>query len=223
MKKIIATSVLALAMGGTVAQAGNLAPIPVEPVIEAPAPAPVAMARNWTGGYAGVQLGYQQSRLGVTETADPTNTGEVRANGLLGGLYGGYNWQSANDMVFGVDADLTAHRANNTTTTVGGDVINSRMRTSGAIRARAGVAMGDTLLYGAAGVTHARFNVGVNGVDESIGRTGWTAGVGIEQAFGSNMTGRLEYRYADYGNFATNGFDSRLRSNEIRAGVAFNF
>jgi len=221
MKQIIATSVLALALGGTAAQAGNLAPIPSEPVIQAPAP--VAMARSWTGGYAGVQLGYGQARLGVTDMTDPTNTGALRANGLLGGVYGGFNWQGANDMVFGIDADLAAHRARASTTTVGGDNVSARMRTSGAVRARAGVAMGDTLFYGAAGVTHARFNVDVNGASDSIGRTGWTAGLGIEQAFAGNMTGRLEYRYADYGRFNSNGYDGRLRTNEIRAGVAFNF
>lgn len=223
MKKIIATSVLALTMGTTGAFAGTLAPAPTEPVIHTPPPAPVVTARNWTGGYGGVQLGYGQARLGVTDSGDDTNTGALRANGLLGGVYGGFNWQGGNDMVFGIDADLAANRARTDITTTGGDDVSTRLRNSGAIRARAGVAMGDTLFYGAAGVAHARFNVGVNGTSESIGRTGWTAGIGIEQAFAGNMTGRLEYRHTDYGSFTTGGFDGRLRSNEVRAGVAFNF
>jgi len=223
MKKIIATSVLALTMGASSAFAGALGPVPTEPVIHTPPPAPVAMTRSWTGGYAGVQLGYGQSRLGMTDTLDDTNTGASRASGLLGGVYGGFNWQGANNTVFGIDADLAAHRARDTTDTVGGDEVSTRMRASGALRARAGLAMGDTLFYGAAGVAHGRFNVGVNGVDDSISRTGWTAGVGIEQAFAGNMTGRLEYRHTDYGSFETGGFDGRLRTNEVRAGVAFNF
>jgi len=222
MKKIIAVSALALTMGGTTAYAGSLASAPYEPMIQAPAPIVMA-GRNWTGGYAGVQLGYGQARLGVTSTLNPANTGELRANGLLGGVYGGYNWHGANNMVFGIDADLAANRARETIMTTLGSTVSTRMRASGAIRARAGLAMGDTLLYAAAGASQARFNVTVNGMPEDISRTGWTAGVGIEQAFGGNMTGRLEYRYTDYGSFTTNGFDGRLRSNEVRAGVALNF
>ena len=210
-------------MGGTAAVAGSLAPLPAEPILQAPPPAPVSMARNWTGGYGGVQLGYGQARLGVTDSGDATNTGDLRANGVLGGVYGGFNWQGANNMVFGLDADLAAHRGRDTATTLGGDAVEARMRNSGALRARAGVAMGDTLFYGAAGVTHARFDMGVNGVDDGISRTGWTAGLGVEQAFGNNLTGRLEYRYSDYGSVTSGGFDTRLRSNEVRAGVAFNF
>jgi len=223
MKKTLATALLALTLGTTTASAGSMAPVPTEPVIQSPPPAPVAMARNWTGGYGGVQLGYGQARLGMTDTGDATNTGDLRANGLLGGVYGGFNWQGANDMVFGMDADLAANRARADTTTTGGDAIGTRLRSSGAVRARAGVAMGDTLFYGAAGVAHGRFNVDVNGMGDSIGRTGWTAGVGIEQAFAGSMTGRLEYRHTDYGSLTTNGFNGRLRSNEVRAGVAFNF
>lgn len=221
MKTIFATTVLAIAIGGSAAQAGTLAPVPSEPVIAAPAP--VAMARNWTGGYAGLQFGGQQSRLDMSETADPTNTGSLRMRGLTGGLYGGFNWQGASDLVFGVDGDIAATGGRATTTTTGGDTVTARMRASAALRARAGVAMGDTMFYGAAGVSHARFNVSVNGTPDTLARTGWTAGIGLEQAFAGNMTGRLEYRHADYGRFTTGGFDGRLRTNEIRAGVAFNF
>lgn len=224
MKKIIATSALALSLGATSAFAGALGPVPTEPVVHTPPrPAPVAMGRSWTGGYAGVQLGYGQGRQSVTDLGDDTNTGDLRANGLLGGVYGGFNWQGATGMVFGVDADLAANRGRDSADTIGGDAAETRLRSSGALRARAGIAMGDTLFYGAAGVAHGRFEVDFNGTGESINRTGWTAGVGIEQAFAGNMTGRLEYRHTDYGSFESGGFDGRLRTNEIRAGVAFNF
>lgn len=221
MKTIFATTVIAIAISGSVAQAGTLTPVPSEPVIAAPAP--VVIARNWTGGYAGLQFGGQESRLGLSETADSTNTGSLRLRGLTGGLYVGYNWQGANDLVFGVDGDIAATGGRATITTTGGDTISARMRTNGALRARAGVAMGDTMFYGTAGVSHARLNINVNGTPDDLARTGWTAGIGLEQAFAGNMTGRLEYRHADYGRFTTGGFDGRLRTNEIRAGVAFNF
>jgi len=221
MKTTIATTVLALAIGASAVQAGTLAPIPVEPVIAAPAP--MAVTRNWTGGYAGFQFGAQQSRLGMSETADQTNTGALRLRGLTGGLYAGYNWQGVNDLVFGVDGDIAATGGRASMTTSGGDAVSARMRASAALRARAGVAMGETMFYGAVGVSHARFDVTVNGTPDTLARTGWTAGIGLEQAFAGNMTGRLEYRHSDYGRFTTGGFDGRLRNNEIRAGVAFNF
>lgn len=221
MKKLVATSALALILGSAAAQAGSLAPLPAEPVLQTPAPAPAPMpsVRNWTGAYGGVQLGAQQSRFGLN---GPVDSGALRFTDLNGGLYGGFNWQGASNMVYGVEADVAAARGSNSTT-IGADTIEARQRGSASLRARAGYAMGDTLFYAAAGVSHARFGIDTGTGNDSQGRTGWTAGIGVEQAFSNSMSGRLELRHADYGSFTSGAYEGRLRSNEVRAGVAFHF
>lgn len=62
-------------------------------------------------------------------------------------------------------------------------------------------------------------------VDETETFTGWTVGGGLEHAFTDNWTGRLEYRYADYGreDFGLGLGDFRLKEHSIRAGVSFKF
>ncbi len=222
MTKFLATSILALTMGATAAQAGGLNQFPSEPVIAAPAP--VAVARDWTGGYVGLQLGGTDGRLGMTETGNPANTGTVGLRGLNGGVFAGYNWHTGGNLVLGVEGDIAGSRANGTTLTTGGNTVDGRIRSSGSLRARAGVALGDTLLYGTAGASRANYGIIVDGGPEVTGaRTGWTAGIGIEQAFSNNLTGRLEVRHADYGSFTAAGFDNNLRTNEVRAGLALTF
>ncbi len=51
-------------------------------------------------------------------------------------------------------------------------------------------------------------------------KTGWTAGLGLERAFTSNVTGRVEYRYTDLGN---DPGGSRFTSNDLLVGVGLKF
>lgn len=67
MKYLISAAATSALMAGT-AFAGNIESAPMEPVI-APAPAPVSMSPNWTGFYAGGQLGYANVDL-----SDPTGS-----------------------------------------------------------------------------------------------------------------------------------------------------
>lgn len=207
MRPILVPSVLVLAFAGSTAMAGSLTPIPTEPVVSAPAP--VVTMRDWTGGYVGAQGGYG---FGHLDSPDRLNL-----NGWMGGAYAGYNWQTPGNWVLGIEGDIVGGGPR--ATGGGGTITNARLDWSGALRARAGVALGDTLLYGAAGVTHAGYNI-----DGDTGsRTGWTAGVGIEQMITRDISARAEYRYNDYGTFAAGGANNTLRTNEVRVGVAFHF
>lgn len=219
MKSLLATFAIALALGGTAAQGGSLTPAPSEPDLVPPPPAPAPTARNWTGAYGGLQLGAARARLGLS---DGTDDDRVSMSGWLGGIYGGYNWHGAGSSVFGIEADLVSNRASGETDTAFGDA-QARLRSSAALRARAGMAMGDTLLYGAAGLAHARYSADVGGTEDSGSRNGWTLGVGLEQAIAPHTTLRAELRHSDYGSFEINGTDARLRSNELRVGVGFDF
>jgi len=114
--KLARTSMLAipLAMTAGIASAGGLAE-PVEapqPVTVMPAPAPVAMGNDWTGFYAGGQLGYGQlDSTSITDADDPS--------GALYGVHAGYNYDLGSIVLGGeVDFDLTSIEADTPATQV---------------------------------------------------------------------------------------------------------
>ena len=77
---------------------------PVEPVVVVETP-----VFTWTGFYAGVQAGYL---WGESEaTFDAANPFDIGPDGFLGGVYAGYNYQFANGIVLGVEADFNGTTA----------------------------------------------------------------------------------------------------------------
>lgn len=84
----------------------------------APTKAPRTVLKDWTGFYAGINAGYSwdvgsSSRSAITNSNYPTafaNNGipassDVSTNGFLGGIHGGYNFQTGH-IVFGIEADV---------------------------------------------------------------------------------------------------------------------
>ncbi len=75
----------------------------------------------------------------------------------------------------------------------------------GSVRGRIGAAWSHALLYATGGVAFmgAQSSIlpGSGNSPESVRGTitGWTVGAGVEIGFAPNFTGRLEYRYADFG------------------------
>ncbi|MCC5984050.1 MAG: porin family protein [Rhodobacteraceae bacterium] len=244
MRKLVtAASILALSAGA--ASADKLAEPMVEPEIQvAPAPAP---AFNWTGAYAGLGLGVTNMRDRVS--FNPTFDVDGSGVGLFG--FAGYNFQLDNNFVVGVEGDLGYNRVTATgepsmrpresedfTTAMVAPQMETRLRTSGSLRLRAGYAMDRTLFYGTGGIAMGRYTANDGFNDYSETRTGWTIGAGLEQALEGGWTIRGEYRFTDFGT-ATIGADSagmettefrngsqinsRLRTHEFRVGAAFRF
>lgn len=78
------------------ALAGNVSEPAPEPVVEAPAPVPAApLTPNWTGFYAGGQLGY----------ANVDADGFDDDDSVIGGLIAGYDYDLQNGFVVGVGFD----------------------------------------------------------------------------------------------------------------------
>jgi outer membrane immunogenic protein len=106
----LATAIAAFALIGTSAFAADM-PVKAPPV----APAPVY---NWTGWYAGVNLGASFGHVktdfnvapafvnGVGLTPDLTGSDISHPSGFIGGGQVGYNWQYSPLIVVGLEADI---------------------------------------------------------------------------------------------------------------------
>jgi opacity protein-like surface antigen len=76
--------------------------------VKAP-PHPYIAPTNWTGFYAGGFLGVSEGKTDIRFVGDTTNQGNnPRVFGGLGGAEFGYNYEMANRVVLGVEADVGA-------------------------------------------------------------------------------------------------------------------
>ena len=209
-KSIWGASLIALAMGtGTAGAADIYAPPPAPSVVYNPAP-----ASSWTGGYLGGVIGYG---WGSAKNGNVS----VSADGLTGGAFGGYNFQTSPNLVFGIETDIMA---SGMSASKNGAKLNNTW--NGTIRARVGIPINGFMPYATGGLAVGGLQAKIPGSKDTNIETGYTVGGGVEAMLTSNMVGRLEYRYTDYGTstFATNpktkfGFSS----SQVLVGVGFKF
>jgi len=201
----------AIAVFGGPALAADI-PVPA-PVMEAPAYEPVA-APTWSGIYLGALLGYTWGDF-------DSDAGDVEGSGIDGGVYAGANYQFGN-FVVGVEGDALASG-------VSGDDggVEFDQGFNGSLRARAGIALDQFLLYGTGGaaVTQVELDDGLGSDENTL--WGWTAGAGTEALITEHITARVEYRYTDYQDktFTLGGGDADggLSTHSVRAGVGVKF
>ena len=180
------------------ALAGGLNAPAIEPAPLAPAPAPVVAGPDWSGFYAGGQLGFGDVDAGGSTTGD----------GLLGGVHAGYRFDFGG-FVAGVEADYDAADID-----LGGgagldDVL--RLKLSG------GVPVGAGLLYATAGAAQAGVDLGATSERD----TGWFGGVGVAWPVGSNLTVGGEILQHEFDDFAGTGSD--ISATTATARVSFRF
>jgi outer membrane immunogenic protein len=159
---------------------------------------------DWTGFYAGVQLGGAFSSGSWTnpfnqQTDDPT------ASSVIGGGQVGANWKW-DSLLFGVEADFTGTDLRGSATDGAGftHIVSSHWLSL--VTGRLGYAADQYLFYVKGGAAFANErNKAVNpaGLVADTGTTtqyGWTIGGGVEYAFTRNWSARIEYDYADLPN-----------------------
>jgi outer membrane immunogenic protein len=216
MKKILLASVALFGFAGAASAAdlpARAAP-PVAPIIAA---APIF---TWTGFYVGVNAGYGWN-TNDNEVFDPI-FGFVGGNddgGFVGGGQVGYNYQIGS-FVVGIEGDLQyadlGSRYRYVNAIVGYEEDDSD-DWFGTVRARAGVAFGQALVYATGGFAFAD-----NG-------NGWTVGGGLEYAFTNNLSAKIEGLYVNleaddniFGPGATGGNDNS-EFGVVRAGLNYRF
>src|SRR5712692_3442762 len=114
MKKLLAASIAAAAFCSAPAIAADMP-------VKAPIYKAVTPPFDWTGFYAGGQVGYAWGDAtffipGILIV--PTVTAKIDPNGIFGGGHLGYNWQFGK-LVAGIESDINArdiHGSNNTVT-----------------------------------------------------------------------------------------------------------
>lgn len=225
LRTILAASVLTLA-GLSASHAAD--------AIVSQDPSPIAMPSfSWSSAYVGGQIGYA---WGKSDFSNDAGNARLKPNGFLGGVYAGYNFALNNNVVLGIDGDVTYNDLSEKVDIIDADnftvgEFENKVRWSGAVRARAGYAVDRFLPYIAGGVAFANVKSAGNLYDrnfsESKTLTGWTLGAGVDYAATDNLIVRLEYRYTDYGHkdFSYDGavFRDKLKTNDIRLGVAYKF
>jgi outer membrane immunogenic protein len=242
MRKLLA-SLSALALSAGVAHAGAMVAPPVEPVVTAPTPAPMApMAQDWAGGYAGVGLTFGRASYGgggfnASDIFDDIFDDQElpffpSGSGWGGGAFVGFNWQN-NNIVYGVEGHLSAHRMRGTETLDGdnGESVDIRtnVRSLASLRGRVGFAADRTLVFLTAGPAVGNVRHEAVGLDsESRNANGVVVGVGVEHALanGWNVRGDLEHYRFRSRDFTTGGEDFsgvRPRVNLARVSAVFRF
>ena len=167
-------------------------------------------AYSWAGPYLGGNLGYEWGTVQNNVT---------KPSGLVGGVQGGYNWQSG-AFVFGVEGDLELTGANDTF---------APWKFSnpwfGTLRGRAGYAFNNILFYGTGGLAFGDLRGETFGLAEGHTTAGWTLGAGTEFGLAPNWTAKIEYLYVDLSSsqFVITGASNSYRFGVVRAGVNYHF
>ncbi|MCW4114176.1 porin family protein [Aurantimonas sp. MSK8Z-1] len=216
MRLLLAAAAAAITLA-TSAHAADL--VQEEPPV---AIAPAAPVYIWSGPYAGAFVGYNSSNF--DQSGGPDFDGE----GWVGGVYGGYNFQSGN-FVYGLEGDIgySGLDAGGYQSATGGAVIADDGNAFGSLRGRVGVAYDPFLVFATGGVAVANKELSFGGASDSNTHVGYTVGAGVEAQVTDNITSRLEYRYSDYnsqdydlgGTVVSSGFNEQ----SIRAGIALKF
>lgn len=191
----------------------------------------------WTGMYVGLSAGVgwgSSEQLYLRN--DNHGLADTHPFGPMAAVTLGYNWQLPSNIVLGLEGDIGIMdvSADDKIVYDGHNYKTSFGPWWSTVRARAGYAFDRTLVYATGGAAFM-------GVDEvSIGntpgetarnrdtRSGWVAGAGIEHAFASNMSAKVEYLHMDMGRyegFSANNeyfrFDNSV--DLVRAGVNYKF
>jgi outer membrane immunogenic protein len=186
---------------------------------------------SWSGLYVGVNAGYGFGHSKWTSAASGATTGDFTLDGALIGGTMGYNMQLGGAVV-GVEGDLGWSNIKGSTTALCLGSCETRNNWLGTLRGRIGYAFDRFLPYLTAGAAFGDIEASTSPDSGSFNRSniGWTAGGGLEYAFFSNWSAKLEYLYVDLGKASCNttcgttaGTDVTFTTSVVRAGLNYKF
>lgn len=211
-----------------------------------PAAAQAAPAFNWSGPYVGVNAGYGLGHVAIDDQDCQVScsTQNLSPNGLnIGGVLG-YNIQHGS-AVLGIEGDYNFSDTKRSKVTDWPSIHRGNINSFGSVRARAGLALDNTLVYVTGGmsiidqdVAAQDFSGGVleDGFSKHVTEVGLAVGAGAEMAISDHLRAKLEYMYLatpgddnvrDQGTSCTSnsycnfGYSTNL--NVIRVGLNYAF
>lgn len=162
---------------------------------------------DWSGAYAGVEASFAYHNGSIWDRAGAEFRGTYQVPSLGAGFGGhvGYNWQNGS-FVYGAVADIGMFTNSETDLAANYREIVSDLDWLATIRARAGIASGNSYMYATAGLAIAHMDLAHHNLfypDESFDlsgtRTGWVVGLGVEQALSEKISVKLEGLYSKFG------------------------
>jgi outer membrane immunogenic protein len=225
MKRFVLAGVGMLAMlgAGATANAADLSRRAAMPV-----KAPLYAPYNWTGLYVGINGGGAWGRSDWTSAAGTTGNFNVNG-GLVGGTLG-YNWQTPNNLVFGLETDIDWTDIKGSTACAAG-TCETRNNYLGTARGRIGYAFNRVMPYITGGLAYGDVRPGlVGGSQDNDFKAGWTVGGGVEVAVAGPWSVKAEYLYADLGstscgvaNCGPVATNVKFNTSIARAGINYRF
>jgi len=204
-------------------------------------PATSVSADGWNGLYLGIQTGRVWGNGDVTYsngTGGTFITDGLKPDGLISGLYGGYNWSFADNWLWGIEGEWNDIAAYDSGLVTHAPLIRTKIDQDwdSSVHLRAGKVIGNYFPYLTGGVAWSQFKLQDCYIQtcqsKNVTLTGWTAGVGVEMKLTSRLHARLQYRYTNYGDKTTQlenspsfKLDARLDydSSMLSAGISYQF
>jgi outer membrane immunogenic protein len=214
-------------------------------------PAHAQFVPSWQGFYVGLTAGFARSRasvdapdLAIAGITSPSSISGLSANGAGIGFGGGLNWQ-AGVLVFGVEGEWS-HLSLRADVPFSGTIapfgaisgtLGADLNWIATARARAGISVGQALVYGTAGfaVAGAGGELNILGAgapvtfSDSAWLAGWVLGGGVEYSLSSVWTIKGEFTRVHLGSgpFSSGAGAVPLSSSidvyTVRGGLNYKF
>jgi len=173
--------------------------------------APAALASSWAGPYIGATLGYEWARSATIRPGRPASPAVLRAAST--GSTAQFRLRGEADIqLSGAEDTFAPWQFSNPW--------------FGTVRGRAGVAIGNVLLFGTAGLAYGSLTATTPGnLSETHTSLGWVAGAGAEVAFTPHWSAKAEWLYLDFSDrsYSVTGNNNGLAANLLRLGVNYHF
>jgi outer membrane immunogenic protein len=183
---------------------------------------------NWTGFYVGINAGYGFG----DSTWSLVSAASISPTGFLVGGTAGYNYQ-VGSIVYGIEGDWDWANVKGSATCAVVATCTTESTWLATFRGRIGYAFDRWLPYftagGAYGNVKATASIPILGlsVSSSSSQLGWAIGAGLEYAFLSNWSAKIEYLYVDLGSFNTGPSplvnNVTFKESIVRAGLNYKF
>ena len=208
-------------------------------IVDVPAPPVVVeVPFSWSGAYVGAQIGFLNAdgEFDESEAFDPTTGlpfilpgGFVDADGLIGGVHAGFNFEFSGGLVVGLYADYDFAGADLDVVFGNGVGFGTDLQIDGIARGlvKAGYGYGRVLPYLQGGIAYASVDFEdddrFDGFDDEnvADDIGFAVGAGIDYALTDNVIVGGDYVYHNFSDFDDSSIDFDVHT--FRAKAAFKF